>query len=449
MKELSIVQKMKVIKLFLSGDTFDEIAVEVGISKGSVVNIINEFREGILPVPPGMVEFVDELRKLVIDMKKHHTTVTQMKKYEKIHHNLKEMGVSIEQVDTWLGVCQDIAAPSVSNKQFVQAAIQLAQQMGESGLSYHEALADYQEKLKTLNQLNKAIGKKTEELDQVKSHIEEKKKKASKDIEVIAENKKAAVDEYLKKKADLDSQFEKLLAEHNLNLEKINIVDAILEQDYSEANLSHDDIYQIVKGLLKAGGLQSYIKQLEGKVNVLETRISKLTKQKAEFQTSVDKLGNTNNKLLASLTENGSKDQYLTKRINVQLDKLATMEEKMAANMELIDTCRLILKTLLTPEAVSNDELERLTRLIFFVRQRRLGIDPKKAFFVKNNMVYECQVPRWHLYRWEYGINIKDVQQKLALCLIPGVADKFVPKLEHDFKEMVARISQLETSMMK
>jgi len=103
-----------------------------------------------------------------------------------------------------------------------------------------------------------------------------------------------------------------------------------------------------------------------------------------------------------------------------------------------------ILKVLMNPETISDEELDGLARLIFFVRQRRLGIDPEKVSYVEDEMMYECQVPRWYLYPWEHGINVKDVQQKLALLLIPGVADKFVPKFEHDIKEMYATISRLE-----
>ena len=59
MKELSIYQKGKVIKLFLKGETYDEVAAQVGIAKGSVVNIVDDFRNGYLSLPPGMTEYVD------------------------------------------------------------------------------------------------------------------------------------------------------------------------------------------------------------------------------------------------------------------------------------------------------------------------------------------------------------------------------------------------------
>jgi len=64
-KELTVTKKLKVVKLFLTGLSYDDIAQQSGIAKGSVVNIVNEFREGGLPLPPGMTEYIDELRKLV------------------------------------------------------------------------------------------------------------------------------------------------------------------------------------------------------------------------------------------------------------------------------------------------------------------------------------------------------------------------------------------------
>jgi len=126
MKEIKISIKLKVVKLFLDGDTFDEIAKQLGIAKGSVVNIIDDFRNGLLPLPFGMAEYVDELRHLVVDLKKHQTTVAAVKPYLKIHIRMKEMGVGDEQVGQWLDICENIASTAVTNNQFVQSALPLA-----------------------------------------------------------------------------------------------------------------------------------------------------------------------------------------------------------------------------------------------------------------------------------------------------------------------------------
>ena len=41
MRELSVNVKLRAAKLFLTGYSYDEIARQIGISKGSVVNIID------------------------------------------------------------------------------------------------------------------------------------------------------------------------------------------------------------------------------------------------------------------------------------------------------------------------------------------------------------------------------------------------------------------------
>jgi len=108
MKEISLNTKFKVIKLFFAGLSYDEIAVQVGIAKGSVVNIIDQFREGKLPVPPGMTGYIDELRKLTVDMKKHSTTVSHLKGYIKLYAKITEMGVETDHVGQWLDICQEM-----------------------------------------------------------------------------------------------------------------------------------------------------------------------------------------------------------------------------------------------------------------------------------------------------------------------------------------------------
>jgi len=70
MREIGVEIKYRVIRSFLAGLSYDEIAGELGISKGSVVNIIDDFRNGQLGLPKEMNEYIDELRRLIVDMKR-------------------------------------------------------------------------------------------------------------------------------------------------------------------------------------------------------------------------------------------------------------------------------------------------------------------------------------------------------------------------------------------
>ena len=114
MREISLTSKYKVVKLFLNGLSYDEIGRQVGIAKGSVVNIISEFREGYLQAPPGMTEYVDALRQVAVDLRKNNTSIAQVQSCCRLDLKLREMGVSSGEVEHWLEICRDIVSPTVS-----------------------------------------------------------------------------------------------------------------------------------------------------------------------------------------------------------------------------------------------------------------------------------------------------------------------------------------------
>ena len=78
MREISMKTKMQVISLFFAGLAYDQISRETGVSKGAVVNIIDDYRDGRLVLTGNMTECVDELRRVAVDLKKTHTTVSQV-----------------------------------------------------------------------------------------------------------------------------------------------------------------------------------------------------------------------------------------------------------------------------------------------------------------------------------------------------------------------------------
>jgi len=106
MRALTKQTKTTAIKLFLTASSYDDIARQLGIGKGSVVTIIDNFREGKLSLPPDMTEYVDQLRRLVVDLKKNHTSIGQLRSFHRIYEKLQELGVGNEQVEDWLEVCQ-------------------------------------------------------------------------------------------------------------------------------------------------------------------------------------------------------------------------------------------------------------------------------------------------------------------------------------------------------
>ncbi len=108
MRELSQNIREQTVKLFLQGVTYDDISWKLKIAKGSVVNIINEFREGDLPLSGDMTDYVDELRHVVVDLKKHEVTAGQMRAFLRFHNRLKDLGEDDEGIEETLDVLQDM-----------------------------------------------------------------------------------------------------------------------------------------------------------------------------------------------------------------------------------------------------------------------------------------------------------------------------------------------------
>jgi uncharacterized membrane protein len=107
MRELSQNIRQQAIKLFLQGLTYDDISWKLRIAKGSVVNIIDEFRDGKLSLPDNITDYVDELRRVAVDLKKHEVTVGQMRSFLSIHKRLKELGENDEAIEEILDVFRE------------------------------------------------------------------------------------------------------------------------------------------------------------------------------------------------------------------------------------------------------------------------------------------------------------------------------------------------------
>ena len=176
MREIDMNVKIQAIRLFLKGWIYDEIARQLGIAKGSVVTIVNDFREGRLSMPSDMTEYVDELRRIAVDLRKQQTTVSQVKSYARIHGKIQEIGVEDENVERWMDISRDIASSVDWRGQFAKSALELAKLQSETGLSYEDIIADYNAKIAGCNDLSKEISEKNNDLNEMKlKHDEEER----------------------------------------------------------------------------------------------------------------------------------------------------------------------------------------------------------------------------------------------------------------------------------
>lgn len=445
MKELTTSKKGQVVKLLLAGLSYDEIAQQAGVAKGSVVNIVDEFRDGKLSLPPGMTEYIDELRHLVVDMKKHSTTVPQLKTYLKIHAKLQEMGIDNKQVEHWLDICQDITTSTVSNSQFVQAGLQLAQFTAENDCDYKSLIDDYQAKLDKVKVLEAQIEQETNQLSGIKQESKEEREQATKELNSITSAVATAQDIFEKQKESLKSQLDEYLAQNKLSWKKVSTVAAILNTELGNASLNQEEIDEVSRQIAAIGSLVVLIKQLEQKRDELQPQVDQLAEEKKVFSSHLEQLKHENVKAFNSLSEREQEEGELDARLEAKRAKLAELEQIVSGYIHDIRNAWAIIGFLASPEDVNNADFDEFVGLMVYLRQSRLGIGPQQIKDGNGKVICECKVPKAYIDLGKYGKDVEEARRRLALLLVPLVKDKFMPRWEYDS----AQLAQLANSFQE
>ena len=443
MKSITWNQKIKVVKLFLSGLSYDEIAQQVGIAKGSVVNIINEFREGILPLPPGMMEYVDELRHLVVDLKNHQTSVAQVKSYLKLHVKLQDMGVNSEEVDQWLDVCQSIASPAASNAQFVKAALELAELESMNGSSYESLLDDYQEKAKTLQKLDAEIEKRSAELDQVRLNLKQEKEQATKELNSITKAIATAQDAFSKQKKELKAELNEYVTQNKLAWQKVKTVAALLNSGLGDAGLTKEEIDKLSGQIAGVGSLAVVIKQLDQERDALKPEVEQLAEEKGSLTSTVNQLETMKESLFNAVAAKGQENFKLDTEMESRRKELDDLKQNKASMVHDMYIAQLILAFLSSP-GLSDYNLDHLVGLMVALRQARLGVGAKQVTDSRGNVICACPIPKIDQHVVLDSADIDQARQQLALYLAPLVRDKFVTRIEYEMAKIDLSIAKNE-----
>lgn len=444
MKELTLGKKTKVIKLFLSGYTYDEIAQQVGIAKGSVVNIVDEFRNGNLPLPPGMTEYVDELRHIAVDLKKQHTTIVQVKSCLKLHAKLQDMGVDSEQGEQWLDICQDIASPTASNSQFVKAALELAQVTSGSGLSYGSLMQDYNAKLELSKALDAEIEQKKGQFGKLKLEWKEQREQATNELNILTKALATAQDTFQKQKQVLKSHLDEYLAQNKLSWEKVNAAVALLSVELGKKGLSQEGIGHLSKQIASAGSLFVAVKQLEEERDTLQSKVNQLARERDDYASSVSNLEHVNQKLCNSIFEKAYERDQLNTEIESKKSCLEQMNQTIALNIHDIYIANLVIGLLIFPDNLPDDTFDLLFRLMIAVRQLRLGKVVEEFTDNKGNSVCLCPVPKIMTNLATYNVDFSQVKDILASYLMPIVKDRFVARQKYEMAEADHQLDLLE-----
>ncbi|MFC2031979.1 coiled-coil domain-containing protein [Chloroflexota bacterium] len=448
MKENTIYQKHKIIKLFFSGLSYDEIAMQVGVAKGSVVNVVNEFRDGALPVPPGMTEYIDDLRKIAVDMKKHGTTVTKLQGDTKLHAKIKGMGVGKDEVEQWLDICQGIATTAVPNSAFVSAALELAQLTALTGKDYKALMADYKAKLQATKGLEDEIKQKKGQLADIVKKATKEKGQATKELDAITKAIATAQEIFSQQKKELKQQLDEYMAQHKLSWDTVKVVAAIIESGLGDAGLDEEQKTVISKRIAKAGSLTIYTKDLEHTQKIMTEKVGVLEQQQKSLTDLNGEQKSIKNELARHLLAETYHQSELDTQIGAKSKELAKITEVVSGYGRDLYAAWLVLGFLFNPNRLSDFDFDQLVQLMVGIRQYRLKIAPKKVKNATGKVICECLVSEFQIPESEYGSSLEEAKRRLALYLIPLVKEKFMPKFEYEAKQLSQSIVQTYGDML-
>jgi hypothetical protein len=277
MRPISFQQKMEVIELYLEGFSTNEIVDKSQISKGAVVSILKDAREGKFPGLE-LKDRIDELHTLSARLEKEALDLTQARLGFTFLKRLLGMDIEPDKLKEWVDFCSGISPTPPEG--FIPAAMEVFHIERAGGKSYIEIasevkeLSDRREKLLSEVEHLKADEIRAKELkgEIEKIQIETKKLRTEKDK---LESAVGSLSGFLQKRA-----------------EKLGISPDELEVRFKE-------LVSLEKELASE---KSEKAKLAGEIEALSERHEKLSshmeKASADFDRDIKSIRETRNELL-------------------------------------------------------------------------------------------------------------------------------------------------------
>ena len=318
MRQITFQAKMGALELYLQGLSANEIVAKTGISKGAVISILRDAREGNFPRLE-LRDRIDELHNLSVKLRKEGLELPEAKLGFTFLKRLRDMNVEPDKIKQWIEFCSEIS-PSPP-EEFVPAAMELLQIEKETGKSH----ADIASEVKELsNQRGKLMGE-----------VKDLQTQAAK-----AEELKSQIEESEKKVQKLRAQNEKL--ETN-----VNFLSKLLQKRAEELGISSDELEGKLRELVSIG---SEVTNRAKDKNRLEGEIEALTERQEKLSSRMEKA-----------TSDFQGDIKLIRKMRDELTQIAEMKGRYEQEIENMEWAVKVLPFLSDPDKVKDDDFSLIT----------------------------------------------------------------------------------------
>jgi len=187
MKGLTERKKLQILKLFLEGYSYDDISNKNDVAKGTVVNVVNDFRAARFPAFTDVAELVDVLRELSVELRRRGGGVSEALLGNAFFFRLNEMGVTPEKLWLWEAMCREMSPSEEHLQEFTAAALELFRLSQETGESYNSIAVKWSE----LHTESESLEQGMEGLKSAKEELETTQANLTKDVQRLMEEKDA------------------------------------------------------------------------------------------------------------------------------------------------------------------------------------------------------------------------------------------------------------------
>jgi chromosome segregation ATPase len=137
MDKLSSKKRLSIIRHYLSGLSYDEIAAKDGVGKGTVANVVADLKAGRFPEAADIGEHIDLLRELSLDLKRLNLTPGQCATGLTILTRINECGLDPSDIDRWPAILKSVGGEGDA-QEFVRAVYAIQDVQKRTGLGLEE-----------------------------------------------------------------------------------------------------------------------------------------------------------------------------------------------------------------------------------------------------------------------------------------------------------------------
>ena len=344
MKQFPFQTKMEVLDVYLQGFSGDKVSEKTGVSKGAVVSIIKDAREGKYP----QLELkgrIDELHNLAVRLRKQNLDLAQARLGFSFLQRLLGIGVEPERLEEWIAFCSEISPTPPDG--FITAAMDLLKVKKETDLSYTDLVSQVRELAEERQKLTDTIG--------------DLKVTERRSIEL-----KAKIGENEKRLSELKIERSRLEAE-------VSSLNSFIRKRSQALGITPDELEVKLGELVnldeEIASKHSEYNRLLGEIEALNERHQRLSSQMERASADFER------------------DTNLLKQVRQQVAALAEMKGRYDKEIENMEWAAKVLPFLSDPDKVSDDDFSLISIVLNCV-DKWIQLQPEWRL-------------RWYSLRWD------------------------------------------------